>query len=657
MQCNQAVKDEIMIRRFVLFLVCSLSLLAAGASAQEGATNIVVIMDASGSMLAAFSGGQTRIDAARAAVINLANSLPATDNASLWVYGHRLPQDDPAASCLDIEQVLPLAPVDPAAFASVVTNVQAIGYTPIARTLQNSITGIPAGGSNVVVLMSDGEESCGGDPCAVVRELIANGIEVRVNTIGVAADANTRAQLQCIADVSGGAYFEVNDAEALTDALTEAAAPPAPSPGIVQLVNPDGSVAAQIGFELIAADGSSLGTQLGQGEFPPGEYTARVAISPELEVPVTVTSGETTTIPLPEPGTVRLVDGTGAVTDAFDFTIADPETGEALAYSSEGIAQVPAGDYTVTVNSSPPFTQNISLEAGATVDILLNVGTINVLNADGSPSDEYAYLYNAESNALITAGIGPFLVPPGVYDVEVSTVPQVTEQVLLSAGQTVDITLAATGTIEIVGPDGALTDDYIYVYNAETGELATGGISPLTLAAGAYNLVISTVPATEAQVIVEAGQTVQVEVGIPGTLEVVDDLGQPNDVYVFVYDAETDTLVTGGVSPVPVAAGTYRVEFSTSPATETEAVVTAGATTTITSPREGQIELVTTGGQPSDAYVFVYDAETDELVTGGLSPLVVLAGTYRIELNTTPAKVIDGVVVETGETTTVTIRG
>jgi|GEM_PF-3558606 hypothetical protein len=636
-----------MVRRLLKLILVLFTLTTALAVAQEGSVNIVIILDASGSMQADLSDGQTRIEAARSAVIDLAEALPPTNNASLWVYGHRLPQDDPAASCLDIEQVIPLAPVNVADFTAAATSVQAIGYTPIARTLENSITDVPAGGSTTVVLISDGEESCGGDPCSVVRELVANGIEVRVNTIGVAADANTRAQLQCIAEVSGGAYFDVNDADELKVVMLQAAAPPVPDPGVVQVVNPDGSIAEQISFEVMAADGTSLGTQLGTGEFSPGDYTARVNISPPLEVPITVISGETTTIELPEPGTIRLVDPAGNVTDAFPFTVADAETGDALAFSSGGSAQIPAGTYDVIVNSTPPFTERVTVEPGATVDVALNIGTIVTLDANGDPAIPYVFVYNAETGELVTGGVSPFLLPPGVYDVDVQTVPPIQQQVLLEAGQTIEIMLAATGSIEIIGPDGELTSDYMFVYDAESSDLVTGGVSPIPVAVGIYDVEISTVPVTTAEVTVEAGEAAQVAVGVPGSLEIVDDLGEPNPVYTFVY-ALDGTWITAGVSPIPIAAGDYTAELATVPVTSFELTITAGETTTLTSPRPGQIEIISPDGELTSDYVFVYDAESGDLVTGGVSPIPVAAGVYDLEISTVPVTTAQ-VTVQVGE--------
>ena len=203
----------------VLFLSATL------VTAQESTprpSSIAIIMDASGSMRALISTGRSRFAVAKEAIITLSSELPSDIDATLWVYGHRLDQSDPAASCQDIEQVIPFGRIDPEAFAEVVTSLNAIGYTPIATTLQMAADSLPPDSPKLIVLMSDGEESCGGDPCEVAETLEAGGFELVVNTIGFAADAETRAQLQCIANVTGGTYYEAQNAGALIDSLREA---------------------------------------------------------------------------------------------------------------------------------------------------------------------------------------------------------------------------------------------------------------------------------------------------------------------------------------------------------------------------------------------------------------------------------------------------
>jgi len=86
-----------------------------------------------------------------------------------------------------------------------------------------------------VVLISDGIETCEGDPCAVAGDLASAGINVKVHVVGFDISETDRRQLQCIADNGNGRYFSADSTagfgEAIADVVTEVAkAAPAPQP-------------------------------------------------------------------------------------------------------------------------------------------------------------------------------------------------------------------------------------------------------------------------------------------------------------------------------------------------------------------------------------------------------------------------------------------
>ncbi len=151
--------------------------------------NTAVILDAFGSMMADLNG-VTRLKVAQDAVGDLGATLPSSINASLWVYGHRVEQDDQAASCLDIEEVIPMGQVDAAQFEQMARSFPAKGYTPIANSLMQAAATLPVGESeaNTLILVSDG-----GDPCALAAQFAASDAQVVVHAIGLAVDDVTRA--------------------------------------------------------------------------------------------------------------------------------------------------------------------------------------------------------------------------------------------------------------------------------------------------------------------------------------------------------------------------------------------------------------------------------------------------------------------------------
>jgi hypothetical protein len=193
----------------------------AAAAAQPvlaGAT-VAVVFDASGSMLQRI-GGERRIDIAKQAVGTLVREvLPASVGFSLRVFGHK-----EADSCrTDLE--IAAAPLDRAAAAAKVASIQAMNLakTPIGESLRLTaadLAGRPP--PHLIILVTDGEETCGGDAAAAIRELRSRGADVRVNIVGFAIDElmlqETFAEW---ARLGNGKYFNAKDGGELAASLLE----------------------------------------------------------------------------------------------------------------------------------------------------------------------------------------------------------------------------------------------------------------------------------------------------------------------------------------------------------------------------------------------------------------------------------------------------
>ena len=62
------------------------------------------------------------------------------------------------------------------------------------------------------------------DPCDLMREWQASDVSIRVHVVGVGLTEFERTAMACIADASGGRYFDADSAAGFTEALTEASA-------------------------------------------------------------------------------------------------------------------------------------------------------------------------------------------------------------------------------------------------------------------------------------------------------------------------------------------------------------------------------------------------------------------------------------------------
>lgn len=184
-------------------------------------TYIEYIFDASGSMLQPMEG-TTRLEIAKRVLTSRLNALPPNTKVGLRVYGHNIPyQGRETESCQDIELVVPIQANGAQDIIDFLPSMQALGMTPMSASIQqaaNDFTFEP-GRRNFIVLISDGEETCGDEPATVVQYLKEIGIDFAIHVIGLDVDANTAAQLRAISDAAGGVYYDAKSEDQLNNAL------------------------------------------------------------------------------------------------------------------------------------------------------------------------------------------------------------------------------------------------------------------------------------------------------------------------------------------------------------------------------------------------------------------------------------------------------
>jgi von Willebrand factor type A domain len=197
-----------------------LALMAGSVCLAAESARIQIVLDVSGSMRSAL-GTQVKIDAAKSAIRETVSGLPDGSVVALRYYGHRVPQERKDESCKDTELVVQFQPLDKSRFLGALDKAVPRGQTPIAYSLQQAAQdfGAPSDEERALILVSDGIETCGGDPLATVRDLAAKGFKVKVHTIGFDVDAAARAQLEAISSATGGEYVDARSASALADTL------------------------------------------------------------------------------------------------------------------------------------------------------------------------------------------------------------------------------------------------------------------------------------------------------------------------------------------------------------------------------------------------------------------------------------------------------
>ncbi|MDQ3413045.1 MAG: VWA domain-containing protein [Chloroflexota bacterium] len=205
--------------------------------------NVELILDASGSMAETIPGteNQSRMDAAKLALLEVIAQIPERDglNVGLRVYGHQgsNSEADRRASCQATELLVPIASVDKAALVRQVETMAPTGWTPLALSLEAAAADFAPGGesvTNAIIMVTDGEETCDGDPCALAGALHAAEIGLTTHVVGFALTPTQREAVRCIAEEGGGELFAADDAASLTEAVftafTQIETTPTPEP-------------------------------------------------------------------------------------------------------------------------------------------------------------------------------------------------------------------------------------------------------------------------------------------------------------------------------------------------------------------------------------------------------------------------------------------
>ena len=180
---------------------------AGSLPATGSAGRLDVIIDVSNSMWGQISG-RPKIELAREALQGALRDLPSDVAIGLRAYGHRVDVEDKEAGCADTERLLAPAAGNGPAIVNLVNRLRPRGQTPIAKSLQEAAADLrEEGGVGTVLLVSDGVESCGGDPVSVANDLRASGLDIVLHTVGLGVTNEDAEALAALATAGGGQYF------------------------------------------------------------------------------------------------------------------------------------------------------------------------------------------------------------------------------------------------------------------------------------------------------------------------------------------------------------------------------------------------------------------------------------------------------------------
>ncbi|MDP9315821.1 MAG: VWA domain-containing protein [Chloroflexota bacterium] len=238
--------------------------------------NIEIIFDGSGSMRRKVAGSDTErwqvAQEALRAFLTSGGISPQT-NVALRTYGRQRTND-----CGDYEVVQNLSLYNRETLLSVVDTLVPVpgARTPLAFSIRAAADDLRAAeGSTALIVITDGDETCNGDPAAEAANFVKDVPERKVHVIGFALDTpGDNAKLQQIAQNGNGLYFDASNGAELAAALAQT---------------------IQLPYQVVTSEGNEAARGIVGGEpivVPPGTYTLRINATPPIERVLDVANGE-----------------------------------------------------------------------------------------------------------------------------------------------------------------------------------------------------------------------------------------------------------------------------------------------------------------------------------------------------------------------------
>jgi Ca-activated chloride channel homolog len=408
---------------------CLIGLCAPATVMAEG--RAIIVLDASGSMWDLLEG-RPKVDIAREALDAVLQAVPEDAALGLLAYGHR-----EKGNCEDIELLVPPAQGRAAAISTAAAFLNFTGKTPLTAAVRAAATALDSTTRpGTVILITDGVDNCGGDPCALGAELEQSGAGFTAHVVGFGLSTAEAAQVSCLATATGGSYVQAQDLASLTLALRDTVLVTDQGPAVAPVLQPDPDAVPAPGPDpdppvtqdtapqplqpnfaprvMLAANGPVLdesealqftlysqGTTAGPMVFdginsvvPAGDYQmdtqlGAVTVRQAVTVPVTGLAAPDVVM---NAASVILHPKVGATAASEPTAVTTISQADGFSVQTTGVVEtwLPAGQYTVTTRlDAVQNAMSLSVTAGQTLeqDIVINAAAVvpQVFYAAGQP--------------------------------------------------------------------------------------------------------------------------------------------------------------------------------------------------------------------------------------------------------------------------------
>lgn len=419
-----------------VMLVCLMAPFSLSAQNPPQKTRILFVLDASGSMAGKWEG-RTKYEIARELLFQSIDSIQRENpdiEIGLRIFGHQSPKD--FKDCKDSRLEIGFGNKNAAEIKALLDKIKIQGQTPIAYSLFEAANDFPVdkNAKNAIVLITDGLETCDGDPCAVAEVLQKRRIVLKPFVIGLGIEEEGKGYFDCV-----GTYYDATNKSTFRNTLDVV---------ISQAVN---NTTAQINLLDIYGQPSETNVELTFYDAYSNEAVYNFVHSLDF-------FKRPDTIYINPAGKYRMVAHTvpEVVVDNIELT---PGKHNIIA------ANTPQGDLVLKIDKAYSFSQVPAIVRKHQADGTLVVQTMNT-----------------RKKLLV-----------GAYDVEVLTLPRVFfENVKVDQGKDTELVVEAAGKLHLtVGRQGIAS-----IYISENGGLERiyefkniSGSETLELQPGEYTVV------------------------------------------------------------------------------------------------------------------------------------------------------------------------
>ena len=124
-------------------------------------------------------------------------------------------------ACSATKQVTAIIPANSNALLAGMNSVDIGGATPLVyaldRTVYQDFAGLDQTTPKKIVLITDGGENCGGDPCAFARNLMKKRQDVHIDVVLTSAYSK---QLSCLSTTTGGNFYSIDNLQDFSTTIT-----------------------------------------------------------------------------------------------------------------------------------------------------------------------------------------------------------------------------------------------------------------------------------------------------------------------------------------------------------------------------------------------------------------------------------------------------